>query len=293
MRLIGILLTTLLALPAYAGSAGEADAGSSRIVSADGAVTEILFALGVEDQLVGVDTTSKYPAAANQLPKVGYLRALPFEGVLSLNPDQLITTEEAEPEQTLQRLEQVGVKVTRLPVAQSPEQTLQRITAIGELVNREAEAAKLVSDLQRVFDGIDKKVAVREWAPSVLILLAAGNHGVSFGGSHTGADALLDSIGATNAVSDIRGYKPASREAIISANPDAIIVAETAPGQFRITDWPELAQLPAWKNGHRYVGDSMLLLSFGPRLAEAMLAIDQILPEGPRPENTFASNHGD
>lgn len=293
MRLIGILLTTLLALPAYAGSASEAEASSSRIVSADGAVTEILFALGVEDRLVGVDTTSKYPAEVNQLPKVGYLRALPFEGVLSLAPDQLITTEEAEPEQTLQRLEQVGVKVTRLPVAQSPEQTLQRITAIGELVDREAEATRLVGELEAVFADIDKKVAARDSAPKVLVLLAAGGHGVSFGGSHTGADAMLKAIGATNAVSDIRGYKPASREAIISANPDAIVVAESAPGQFRIADWPELAQLPAWKNGHRYVGDSMLLLSFGPRLAEALVILDGILPDTAMAESTLASSHGD
>ena len=293
MRLTGLLLTALLALPAYAGSAGDAGAKGSRIVSADGAVTEILFALGVEDRLVGVDTTSKYPEDVNQLPKVGYLRALPFEGVLSLEPDHLITTEEAEPEQTLQRLEQVGVKVTRLPVAQSPEQTLQRIMAIGELVGREEAAARLAGELQAVFTDIDKKVAARGSAPRVLVLLAAGGHGVSFGGSHTGADALLKAIGATNAVSNIRGYKPASREAIISANPDAIVVAESAPGQFRIADWPELAQLPAWKNGHRYVGDSMMLLSFGPRLAEALVMLDGILPEASTAESTLASRHGD
>lgn len=293
MRLTGLLLAALLALPAYAGSASNAGAKGSRIVSADGAVTEILFALGVEDRLVGVDTTSKYPEDVNQLPKVGYLRALPFEGVLSLEPDHLITTEEAEPEQTLQRLEQVGVKVTRLPVAQSPEQTLQRIMAIGELVDREEAAARLAGELQAVFTDIDKKVAARGSAPKVLVLLAAGGHGVSFGGSHTGADALLKAIGATNAVSNIRGYKPASREAIISASPDAIVVAESAPGQFRIADWPELAQLPAWKNGHRYVGDSMMLLSFGPRLAEALVILDGILPEAFNAESTLASRHGD
>lgn len=274
MRLIALALAAVFGLAPVA----HVSADATRIVSADGAITETIFALGGGDRVVGVDSTSAYPPAVEELPEVGYLRALPFEGVLSLHPDRLITTVEAAPEQTLDRLVQAGVKVHRLPVARTPEAAMARIEQVGELIGRTVQARALTAEMDKHIESVQARAERRGWRPRVLFLMAAGNHGVMFGGADTGADALLQSLGAANAMAAVSGYKPASREAIIASDPDAIVIAEATPGQFSSSDWPELEQLPAWRAGHRYLGDSMFLLGFGPRLAEAMAAVNAVLP---------------
>ncbi|RBW49369.1 ABC transporter substrate-binding protein [Marinobacter sp. F3R11] len=250
-------------------------AGQPRIVSADGSITETVYALGAEDSLVGVDTTSNYPPEVRSQPRVGYLRALPFEGVLALRPDVLLTTVEAAPDRTLERLKQAGVEVIQLPVARSPEGAMARIREVGRVLGKGPEAETMVADIRKRVERIDTNT---EGTPAqVLFLMAAGNHGVMIAGQDTAASALLDALGADNAMGDISGYKPAGREALLASRPDAIVVAESRPGQFDINQWPQLAALDAWKQGRYYIGDSMLLLGFGPRLPQAMEAVAGVL----------------
>ena len=278
MPLISTALTAvfgvLLSLVAASAAAQE------RIVSADGAITEIIFALDADDQLAGVDTTSHYPPdGVAALPKVGYLRALPLEGVLSLQPTRLITTTEAGPAKTIERIRDAGVQVVQLPVALSADSALERITNVGQLVHREAASEKLVATLRDQIDQVKLQMQGKSGA-RVLFLLAAGDHGVMLAGTGTSADALLTSLGLVNAVPEASGYKPASREALLVSSPDAIMVAEARPGQFREQDWPALTRLPAWQNGHRLTTNAMFLLGFGPRLADAMKAVADIVPAG-------------
>lgn len=254
-----------------------AKASEPRIVSADGSITETVYALGAEDALVGVDTTSNYPKAVHSLPKVGYLRALPFEGVLALKPDVLLTTDEAEPAKTLEGLEKAGVEVVQLPVARSPADTLARIRKVGQVVGKEAEARAMADDMQAQIAAI--KADSGSDSARILFLMAAGDHGVMIAGQNTAGQALLEAVGARNAMPDVRGYKPANREALLASQPDAIVVAESRPGQFRMDQWPQLAALDAWKQGRHYVGDSMLLLGFGPRLPKAMAQVANLLKE--------------
>eukprot|EP01136_Pigoraptor_vietnamica_P034580 Opistho-1_new@98715 len=83
-----------LALPALARAA---KAEGPRLVTVSGAITEVVFALGAESMLVGSDTTSVWPEAALRTPKVGYMRQLSAEGLLSLRPSAVIATHEAGP----------------------------------------------------------------------------------------------------------------------------------------------------------------------------------------------------
>lgn len=251
-----------------------------RVVTADGAITEIVYRLGMESRLVAVDTTSGYPPATQSLPKIGYLRALPFEGVLAMRPDLLITSDQAAPQKNLDRLSQAGVTVETLPSAWSPAAALARIQAVGELLGEPERANSLVSELEAEIRRVQRSVSARERRPKVLFMLAAGNHSVMLAGEGTAASALLEAVNADNAVLGVTGYKPANREAILASQPDAIVIAESTPGQFDIGSWPELARLKAWQAGHRLVADSMLLLGFGPRLPQAMASVNQVLPSG-------------
>jgi len=278
--LVWLLLTTSFVSSAQAGD-------SPRVVTADGAITEIVYRLGLESLLVGVDTTSGYPEQTESLPKIGYLRALPFEGVLALKPDLLITSEQAAPEENLERLARAGVQVEKLPSARTPEAALERIVTVGGLLGAEEKAEVLASELRSKINRIQKASATRGNPPTVLFILAAGNHSVMLAGEGTSASALLDTIGAVNAVSGIQGYKPANRESILASRPDAIVIAESTPGQFEIGSWPEVERLDAWQSGHRLVADGMLLLGFGPRLPDAMAAVNEVLPA---PSNVAAND---
>ena len=94
---------------AAVSDAGTPVVKARRIVSVGGALTEIVYALEAQGELVGVDTTSLYPVVAQQLPQVGYARTLSAEGVLSLAPTQLIATEEAGPQAVLRQVRDAGV----------------------------------------------------------------------------------------------------------------------------------------------------------------------------------------
>ncbi|MGC8120761.1 heme/hemin ABC transporter substrate-binding protein [Marinobacter sp. VGCF2001] len=272
-QLAGLLLAVTMLWP------GASAAADTRLVTADGAITEIVYRLGLGSLLVAVDTTSGYPEATAALPKVGYLRALPFEGVLALQPDMLITSEQAAPQKNLERLRKAGVQVEILPSAWSSEASLRRVQAVGGLLGKEAEARALVADLQARIDTLHRSAGARGYRPKVLFVLAAGNHAVMLAGKNTAAEALLDEVSADIAFADLEGYKPASREAILASQPDAIVVAESVPGQFNVDNWPELQMLDAWTSGHRLMADSMLLLGFGPRLVDAMAAVNKVLPD--------------
>lgn len=275
------LLCALMLLPVLAL------AEPLRVVTADGAITETVYRLGMESLLVAVDTTSGYPEATESLPKVGYLRALPFEGVLAMRPDLLITSEQAAPRKNLDRLSRAGVQVEELPSAWTPEAALARIVSVGELLGERDRAEALAEELESDISRVQRSAATRDSRPRVLFILAAGNHSVMLAGGGTAAAALLDSVSADNAVTGIQGYKPANREAILASQPDAIVIAESTPGQFDIGAWPELARLAAWQSGHRLVADSMFLLGFGPRLPEAMAAVNRVLPSE---DSSVASN---
>ncbi|MEC8081409.1 MAG: ABC transporter substrate-binding protein, partial [Pseudomonadota bacterium] len=100
----------LLALVIASASFVSSTAWAERVVSIGGTVTEIVYLLGESDQLVATDTSSVYPEAANQTPKVGYQRTLSAEGVLSVRPDMLLLTTTAGPQSVLRQLEDTGIQ---------------------------------------------------------------------------------------------------------------------------------------------------------------------------------------
>jgi iron complex transport system substrate-binding protein len=125
---LGFVLAVLFAAPLAAephrvtGADGRSVAigDASRIVAVGGTVTEILYALGLGERIVGVDLTSDYPAEAMEKPKVGYMRQLAAEGVLALGPTLIIAIEDAGPPETLAVLADASVPFVMVPKAHDP-----------------------------------------------------------------------------------------------------------------------------------------------------------------------------
>ena len=267
---------------AAVSDAGKPVVKARRIVSVGGALTEIVYALEAQGELVGVDTTSLYPAVAQQLPQVGYARTLSAEGVLSLAPTQLIATEEAGPQAVLRQMRDAGVPVAVLNANNQFEGLLDRVKQVGRIMGRADPAARLAQALQQQWNGALGKVRQRQHAPvRVLFILAHAPNQVMVGGRETGADAMLAYAGAVNVMGGqggFAGYKPLTPEAVIAARPDIVLVTDqgfkASGGVDGILKLPGLAQTPAGRK-HRIVSlEAMLLLGFGPRMPQALAELD-------------------
>ena len=256
-----------------------------RIVSVGGALTETLYALGAQADLVGADTTSLFPQAARQLPSVGYARALSAEGVLSLRPTLIVATQEAGPPAVLRQIESARVPLTLLDADHRVEGVLARTQRLAELCGRADAGRALVADLQRNWTQTQKQGARRNTggrpAPRVLFVLSHSMAQVRVAGSGTAADAMIRYAGAVNVLGGVEGYKPLTPEAAIAAAPDVILTTEqglqATGGIDGLLRAPGLAQTPAGRTRRVVALDALFMLGFGPRLPQAVAALADAL----------------
>ena len=253
-----------------------------RIVSIGGALTEIIYALGASQELAGVDTTSLYPEAATKLPSVGYARTLSSEGILALAPNHVIATEDAGPPAVLRQISAAGVPVTILAANDKFEGVLDRVTRLGALIDRPTQATQLVermkADWQRAREPI---LARKSPAPRVLFILSHSPGQVMVGGKGSSAEAMLHYVGAQNAVQGFDGFKPLTPEAVIAAQPDVVLFTDQGlsivGGVDGVLKLPGVAQTPAGQKRRVASLEAMFMLGFGPRMPQALTALDNAL----------------
>lgn len=270
----------LLGLGVLVLGCGVASAATPRLVTLGGDVTETVYALGAGNELVGVDSTSEWPAAVKRLPDVGYLRQLSAEGVLSLHPSLIIANHDAGPPHTVAQLRAAGVRIEILPEVRTPAGVAAKIRAIGHLVHREAAAEKLAVTIEGEYATLARRVAAMKAHPRVVFLLSVGGGSPMAAGRGTAAAAMIALAGGRNAVRGYSGYKPISAEALVALAPQAIVVmrqgddAGTIAAVMRI---PGVAQTPAGVARRVIPVDGEALLGFGPRGAEQALALQKKL----------------
>jgi ABC-type hemin transport system, periplasmic component len=268
LAILGLLLTSIPS--AYAdGSYPEA----KRIVSIGGSVTEILYALGEQDRIVARDSTSLYPQDAAAKPDVGYIRQLSAEGIISQNPDLILTESGAGPSDTIAILEAGSVPLVSIPTPPTTESVVTRIRAIGEAIGKADNAEKLATEVEARMANVAKEIeAIPGERKRVLFALSLANGRVMAAGQHTAADAMIRLAGGVNAIQGLEGYKPLTDEAIIEAAPEAIVVMSnpgrhiTAEEAFAV---PSLKSTPAGQSGTLIAMDGTYLLGLGPRTPEA------------------------
>lgn len=276
-------LLQILAIALALVAATRAQA-ADRVVAVGGALTEIVYALGAADLLVGVDTTSQYPAAARTLPQVGYMRQLSAEGVLSLSPTLLLITEEAGPPAVLRQLQAAGLRAVLLPGGYQPGAVRARIEGVAKAVGQEARgqalAARVDQDVARIAEALK---GARE--PRVLFLMTGTGGGTPLAsGGRTAADALITLSGGINAVTAYDGYKPLTPESALAADPDFILVPANAidalGGAKALAAMPGLKDTRAVRENRIVAMDMLTMLGFGPRIAVAMRQLAAALHPG-------------
>lgn len=268
----------LLALaPAALALRPAVAAPAQRVVSVGGSLTEVVYALGAEASLVGVDSTSVYPSAARALPDVGYMRTLSAEGLLALAPTLILATEDAGPPAVLRQLELAKVPLHILRSEHRFEGLLARIERVGELLGRAPQAKALVERMRADWAAGQQRVQQLGQAakpPRVLFVLAHSMAQLRISGEGTAADAMLGYAGVRNALAGVSGYKQLTPEAAIAAAPDVILTTneglQAAGGIAPLLQAPGLALTPAGRARRVVSFDALELLGFGPRLPQLL-----------------------
>ncbi len=259
------LLIPLVASPALA---------TERLVSVDGAITEVLYALGQASRLVGVDTTSRYPPEAQHLPSVGYKRALSAEGLLSLSPTLVLATDDAGPPEVLTQIRSAGVEIRQIADRATLEGLRQKIRTVAGALEVPDRGERLIARVERSLERLQRVIGEVESRPRVLFLLAVGSGIPRSAGRDTPVDTLIRLAGGENVLHQaMSGYKPLSPEAALAARPEVILISrrslERLEGIDGVLATAGLAATPAGQARRVIALDGPLLFNFGPRLGTA------------------------
>ena len=269
-------------LDAFAQQPTATSAGAMRLIIIGGALTEIVYLLKANSQLVGVDTTSIYPAAATRLPNVGYARSLSAEGILALRPTQLIATEDAGPPVVIKQIIDAQIPLTILPSGHQFKDLTDRVSSIGRLVYKTDSAQSLASRLALEWSNTQERIANSKLNNTrVLFILSQNPSQLMVGGEKTSADAMITYAGGRNAISGFRGFKPLTPEAVIAANPDVLLLTDqgmrAVGGIGGVLRFPGVSQTRAGKEQNIVSLEAMYLLGFGPRLPSAAAELNLLL----------------
>jgi iron complex transport system substrate-binding protein len=278
----------ILAAPALlAFGVPHAAAAERRLVAAGGVITEILYALGRQDLLVGVDSTSLHPAEAmREKANVGYVRALSAEGVLSLRPTDLLAVEGAGPPDTVKLIAEAGVKVVRISEDTSETGVAARIRTIGAIADAADRAEALAARVEAGFAALKQQRDALAARKRVLFVLSLQNGRVMVGGARSSADAIIRLAGGVNAADSVEGYKPLTDEGLIAAAPDVVLMMkhnEHAASADQVFSQPALSATPAARTRSLVAMDGLYLLGFGPRTPDAARDLMAAVYAGSRP----------
>ena len=247
----------------------------ARVVTLAPNLTEIVFALGAGDRLVGVSEYSDYPEAARKIPRVGGLEVDP-EKVAALSPDLVLAIAEGSGRGAVGALEAAGVPVVVVPSG-SLDAVLDAIRIVGRRLGRDREAQNLVAELSRKRAAVRERAAASPTRPRTLLLVWPDPPQAAGGG--TFLDDVLREAGAQNVVGDRRGWPLLSKEFLATAAVDLLVVpdsAETRPAYERAFASGALSKGPIARARMLRL-DEAALTRPGPRVFDMLERLSQAL----------------
>ncbi|WP_318467949.1 heme/hemin ABC transporter substrate-binding protein [Photobacterium leiognathi] len=275
------LLTITLGLSSF--SYANVDTNTKKIISAGASITQIINALNAQDQLVAVDLTSK-TLVDKSVPKVGYHRQLSAENLMSLSPTNVIGSDEMGPQSTLDLLKQSGVSVDVVNSGETVKDLLQRIDQIASLTHHQQRAEVLKGKLSKQLNEIKQATANIKTAKKVLFLMIHDGRPINVAGSNTTADSIISLAGAVNpAAESVSNYKPISAEAIVTMQPDIILLSTRTASKIKsmkdlVKQMPLIAATPAATNNALLtINGTALIGGLGLESVDEALRLNQVI----------------
>lgn len=254
-----------------------------RIISLAPSITEIVYALGAEDLLVGVTTFCDFPPPALQKPRVGGMVDPSLETIVSLRPDLVLATTEGNRDSTIEQLTRLGL-VTYVVSPKNVAGMLESVSRIGQVIGRSEAARRVVAEFTRRADRVVGAVRGRP-RPSVLYLVWADP--VIVPGRDTLVNDLIRLAGGASVSGEERMEWPRlSLEQVITRAPDVVMVAthNSAHVNDTLKRWREQnIVLPALRNGRVHAIDGNLVHRPGPRVVDGLEAFARAFHPGALP----------
>ncbi len=253
-----------------------------RIVPVDGDLAEIVWALGLGDNVVATDISATYPEAADASTKIGYQRALSPEPILDLEPTVVLATEIAGPLETLTDLERTGVPVVIIPTPPTADGPATKIRAVADALGVPDRGEELAAQVDAEIAAAAARVDGSIESPRIAAMYVRGENVQLVLGAESGIGWVIDEVGGVN-IADELGVADAEEittEAMLVAAPDVIVVPsaglESVGGVDGLLAIQGLAQTPAGQSGRVFAYDDQYLLGNGPRTGEL---IDQMITD--------------
>jgi len=273
-------MRSAILLLALAGAGAQAitvqdDAGNSvtlakpaqRVISTAPHITELLFAAGGGERVVGAMSYSDYPEAAKRIPVIGSDAQIDMERLLALRPDLLVVWQTGNTERQLAQLRSLGI-----PVFYSEPKKLDEVatslTRLGQLLGTDATAQAAARDYRQKIARLTATYARR---PPVTVFYQIWEKPLfTLNGTHIVSDALRV-CGGRNVFAGLKVTAPSvSTEAVLQENPEVVIGGEQHDGQAGINIWKPYKGLLAVQRNNLFMLDSELLVRATPRIADGI-----------------------
>ncbi len=245
-----------------------------RIISTSPANTEILFALGLEDKVVGVTTYCNYPPEALEKPKIGGFSTVDIELIINSTPDLVLASSKTG-EENIKKLEDIGIDVIVID-PKNIDEILENIRLIGDLTGNVNEAEELTNNMWERINAVKenaKKLKKNNKKPKILYVM--WHEPLMSVGKNIKTNDLIEIAGGENIYSDTKiDYPKISLESVIDRNPDVIIAAVGMGSGGNLTyeyiiNEPRLKDVNAIKNNRVY-RIHVDLLRPSPRIVDAL-----------------------
>lgn len=258
-----------------------------RIISASKQYTEFMFALGVEDQLVGVDLSSTYPKETQELPNVGYHMHLSLEGMASLNPDLILHKGghfSIGPAHVVDQIKKIGIPLHSFEnKSKDIPSTIALLKEMGTYFGKEKEADSLIQILNRDLEQVKHLADTIQDKPKVLAIHfgQAMNIYLALDKNSVGGQ-MIEWAGGEYCLEKGKGMnRITSPEMIAEANPDVILL--TGFGYDRLGSVEKIKEIPgigltnAAQNNRIYRVEAHDLIYYGPRTGQNVKLIHEII----------------
>ncbi|MFC1916636.1 ABC transporter substrate-binding protein [Chloroflexota bacterium] len=278
--------SSLIEVTDHAGRVVTIERMPEKIISLAPSITEIVYALGLEDKLVGVTQYCNYPEAAKDKPKIGGYSSVDLEKVVEIQPDLILATRTHRAE-VIPELERLGLTVLDL-YPTTIDEVMEAITLVGKCTGKENEASQLVTEIGKRIKAVTDKTDNLPESQRPRVFYVLWHDPLKTVGSDNRIHELIELAGGTNIAQDLSGISVTiSLEAVIAANPEVIVASSGSgigmgadlPLQLALTE-PRLKGVAARINKQVYGMDNDLINRAGPRIADTLeLLAKMIHPE--------------
>ncbi len=248
-----------------------------RIIPLDGTVAEVVFALGLGDNVIATDLSATYPAAADALPEIGYQRSLVAEPIAAMEPTVLLATDIAGPPESLDDLRALGYPVVIVPNEATRAGPGQKIRSVGRALGVPERADELALSVERAIDdaAVSGEASV-DSPPRIVALYLRGKSAQLVLGESSATHWLIEAAGGIDLAGElgVSETAPISAESLLLADPEVILVStsglESVGGVEGLFELDGLARTSAAATGRVIAFPDQLLLGNGPRAGEML-----------------------